>query len=85
VSPHAAREIGSGANVGSSFSKRDNFYSMTPTQFEKAQSFRALHQSSGAFVMPNPWDAGSARILASHQFQGAGEFQFRLGGGARAP
>jgi 2-methylisocitrate lyase-like PEP mutase family enzyme len=34
-----------------------------PTQSEKAEAFRALHQGPGAFVIPNPWDAGSARIL----------------------
>ncbi len=28
------------------------------------QTFRALHEQSGAFVIPNPWDIGSARILA---------------------
>jgi len=30
----------------------------------RANSFRALHMESGAFVIPNPWDIGSARILA---------------------
>ncbi len=30
----------------------------------RAADFRLLHHNSGAFVMPNPWDAGSARILA---------------------
>lgn len=27
------------------------------------QAFRALHEADGAFVIPNPWDIGSARIL----------------------
>ena len=31
--------------------------------------FRALHQREGAFVIPNPWDLGSARILASMGFE----------------
>jgi hypothetical protein len=31
--------------------------------WERAAAFRALHES-GTFVMPNPWDAGSARLLA---------------------
>jgi 2-methylisocitrate lyase-like PEP mutase family enzyme len=31
--------------------------------------FRALHQCEGAFVIPNPWDVGSARILASMGFE----------------
>ena len=35
-----------------------------PTQHEKAERFRALHAGPGAFVIPNPWDGGSARILA---------------------
>lgn len=34
-----------------------------PVQHEKAARFRALHQS-GVFLLPNPWDAGSARVLA---------------------
>lgn len=33
------------------------------TQLEKAERFRALHERDGAFVIPNPWDAGSARFL----------------------
>lgn len=33
------------------------------TQADKAQRFQALHARSGAFVIPNPWDAGSAKIL----------------------
>jgi len=36
---------------------------------ELGQVFRALHQQSGAFVMPNPWDIGSARILARMGFK----------------
>jgi 2-methylisocitrate lyase-like PEP mutase family enzyme len=49
---------------------------MNPTQSEKAQSFRALHQISGAFVMPNPWDAGSARMLASLGFKALASSSF---------
>jgi 2-methylisocitrate lyase-like PEP mutase family enzyme len=41
---------------------------MALTQDQKAARFRALHQAPGAFVMPNPWDAGSARILAAEGF-----------------
>lgn len=33
-----------------------------------AQRFRRLHQEPGAFVIPNPWDAGTARILAALGF-----------------
>src|SRR5216110_1865215 len=42
---------------------------MATSQNEKATRFRALHQAPGAFVIPNPWDAGSARILAGLGFQ----------------
>ena len=42
---------------------------MTATQSDKATRFRALHQAPGAFVMPNPWDAGSARVLAGLDFR----------------
>jgi len=41
---------------------------MTVSQGEKATRFRALHQAPGAFVIPNPWDAGSARLLAGLGF-----------------
>ncbi|MDQ3171922.1 MAG: isocitrate lyase/phosphoenolpyruvate mutase family protein [Acidobacteriota bacterium] len=39
------------------------------TQSDKAERFRALHARPGAFVIPNPWDAGSARILAGLGFE----------------
>src|SRR5216684_85355 len=42
---------------------------MSVTQNEKAARFRALHEGPGAFVIPNPWDVGSARILAGLGFQ----------------
>ena len=42
---------------------------MTISQSDKAARFRALHQAPGAFVIPNPWDGGSARILAALGFQ----------------
>lgn len=35
---------------------------MTPT--ERRARFRALHQRSQLFLMPNPWDVGSAKLLA---------------------
>jgi 2-methylisocitrate lyase-like PEP mutase family enzyme len=41
---------------------------MTVSQNDKAVRFRALHEAPGAFVIPNPWDAGSARILAALGF-----------------
>jgi 2-methylisocitrate lyase-like PEP mutase family enzyme len=36
---------------------------------EKAAAFRALHERPGAFVIPNPWDAGTARLLAALGFE----------------
>ena len=36
---------------------------------KKAQLFRELHEGPGAFVIPNPWDVGSARILAGLGFK----------------
>lgn len=36
---------------------------------EKAGSFRALHRREGAFIIPNPWDVGSARLLAHLGFE----------------
>src|SRR5262245_21224862 len=38
-------------------------------QAEKAAAFRALHQRPGCFIIPNPWDAGTARLLASLGFE----------------
>jgi 2-methylisocitrate lyase-like PEP mutase family enzyme len=42
---------------------------MSIGQQERAERFRALHNGPGTFVIPNPWDAGSARILAGLGFQ----------------
>lgn len=39
------------------------------TPAEKAVSFRALHRREGAFIIPNPWDVGSARLLAALGFE----------------
>jgi 2-methylisocitrate lyase-like PEP mutase family enzyme len=39
-----------------------------PTQAEKAAVFQALHQRDEAFVIANPWDAGTARILTGLGF-----------------
>ena len=41
---------------------------MTATQTEKADRFQALHRGPGAFLIANPWDAGSARLLAGLGF-----------------
>ncbi len=39
------------------------------TQQEKANRFRALHQQDHAFIIPNPWDVGTARLLAGLGFE----------------
>ena len=41
---------------------------MPGIQTQKAARFRQLHASSKSFVVPNPWDAGSARLLAASGF-----------------
>ncbi|MEN5236792.1 MULTISPECIES: isocitrate lyase/PEP mutase family protein [Pseudomonas] len=35
----------------------------------RAEAFKALHERDGTFVIPNPWDAGSARMLAALGFE----------------
>ncbi len=40
-----------------------------PTQAEKGTAFRALHQRDRAFIIPNPWDVGSARLLEKMGFE----------------
>jgi len=42
---------------------------MPVTQSEKGRRFQALHARGGAFVIPNPWDAGTARILTTFGFE----------------
>ena len=53
-----------------------------PTQRDKAEAFRALHED-GVFVIPNPWDAGSATMLAALGFPALAStssgFAFTLG------
>jgi 2-methylisocitrate lyase-like PEP mutase family enzyme len=39
------------------------------SQAEKYHAFRELHRRPGAFVIPNPWDAGTARILTAIGFE----------------
>lgn len=52
------------------------------TQQRKAAEFRALHEGE-AFLLPNPWDAGSARVLAALGFKAlattSSGFAFTLG------
>ena len=55
---------------------------MSLSQQQKGEAFRALHQGE-AFVIPNPWDAGSAKVLAGLGFKAlattSGGFAFTLG------
>jgi len=39
------------------------------TQADKAVVFRKLHERAGAFIIPNPWDAGTAKLLAALGFE----------------
>jgi 2-methylisocitrate lyase-like PEP mutase family enzyme len=39
------------------------------TQAEKAHLFRELHTQKKPFIIPNPWDSGSARVLAGLGFR----------------
>ena len=39
------------------------------TQAERARLFHALHERPGIFIMPNPWDAGTAKLCASLGFE----------------
>ena len=39
------------------------------SQAEKATRFRALHHRDRAFIIPNPWDAGTSRLLAHLGFE----------------
>jgi 2-methylisocitrate lyase-like PEP mutase family enzyme len=41
----------------------------TITRKQKYDAFRALHEKSGTFVIPNPWNAGTARILTALNFE----------------
>jgi len=41
----------------------------TSTREQKYDTFRALHERPGAFVIPNPWNAGTARILTALGFE----------------
>jgi len=52
---------------GAGYAAGQEAMEMSATQSDKAEAFRALHRE-GCFVMPNPWDAGSARLLAGMGF-----------------
>jgi 2-methylisocitrate lyase-like PEP mutase family enzyme len=40
-----------------------------PTQVEKGAAFHALHTRHRAFIIPNPWDVGTSRVLAQLGFE----------------
>ena len=40
-----------------------------PTQQQKGEAFKALHEAEGTFIIPNPWDAGTAQVLAGLGFK----------------
>jgi 2-methylisocitrate lyase-like PEP mutase family enzyme len=52
-------------------------------QATRAEKFSRLHARPGIFAIPNPWDAGSARILAGLGFEAlattSAGFAFSLG------
>jgi 2-methylisocitrate lyase-like PEP mutase family enzyme len=48
------------------------------TQADRARAFRALHERPGLFVMPNPWDAGTAKLFASLGFEALATTSFGL-------
>ncbi len=53
------------------------------TQAAKAAAFKSLHEQPGAFVVPNPWDIGSTRMLAGFGFKAmattSAGFSFSIG------
>src|SRR5215813_12635151 len=52
-------------------------------QMTRAEAFKALHERLSIFAIPNPWDAGSAKLLASLGFEAlattSAGFAFSLG------
>src|SRR5713226_5844336 len=63
------RCYGTGEGVSKMWISDREVTPMSVTQNQRAARFRALHDGPGAFVIPNPWDVGSARILAGLGFQ----------------
>ena len=56
---------------------------LMPTQAQKGETFRALHYREHAFIIPNPWDIGTARLLAQLGFEAlattSGGYAFSVG------
>lgn len=69
MTTEATRPSGEGAAGGATGPLAHDPISHAETQAEKARRLRALHEAPGAFVIPNPWDIGSARLLAATGFK----------------
>src|SRR5262245_19666623 len=58
------------------------------TQAEKGVAFAELHQHAGTFIIPNPWDVGTARLLERLGFEAlatsSSAFAFSIGKTDRA-
>src|SRR5690606_9095784 len=69
--PHRAGGAGiSSIRIRRHSRQRGNAMSTShPGQSERAAAFIALHEAARGFVIPNPWDAGSARLLQSMGFK----------------
>src|SRR5439155_10967867 len=71
----AARAPGGDPRDAAHADAQDHQGSAAPTgaimraQQEKAIALRALHERPGVFIIPNAWDAGSAKLLASLGFE----------------
>jgi 2-methylisocitrate lyase-like PEP mutase family enzyme len=66
LNPHCPR-VQSGVDMGDPVAQREQM--KNASQANKAERFLALHARPGAFVIPNPWDAGTARILTALGFE----------------
>jgi 2-methylisocitrate lyase-like PEP mutase family enzyme len=75
VFDYTVKETADALDMSSRAGQQDRFQDLVMrelvgmTQMEKGARFRALHDRPGAFVIPNPWDVGSARILAGIGFE----------------
>src|SRR5215475_10742457 len=72
LSRRCTRRLGTGSDRTPSqeqpLNHRTEQFAMPVTQLDKGNSFCALHQGTRAFIIPNAWDAGSARVLAGLGF-----------------
>ena len=65
INMHLTDDVGQPRSVATQSEEHKSMRTLT----EKAAAFRALHEHPGVFVMPNPWDAGTAKILAALGFE----------------